>query len=314
MQTARGRFAGTLITLEAALALCAFGGAAYLVLRPHDAMPADLLARTPFGSWVWPGLVLALAVAVPAAATALGGVLRRAWAHVAHPLVGLVLVGWIVVQVAVIGFVAGLQPIMAVCGLVIAVLGWLNYRAWHCGWGATDGEHFAAMPGDDLIARPHFAPTRAISIAARPERVWPWIVQLGYGRAGWYSYDWLDNKGRPSAHRILPDLQEPAIGAKVPMSRWTAFRVRRAIAPRVLVWAKPDSTWAWILKPTPSGGTRLVTRVRARYAGWDGLIGAPLMELGDFPMMRKCLLGIKQRAEAAAQPSDQTAPEDGRPS
>jgi hypothetical protein len=66
--------------------------------------------------------------------------------------------------------------------------------------GATDQEVRRAMPGDQLI--PDAASTtRAITITAPPEQVWPWLVQLGYGRAGWYSYDWIDNDGHPSADR-----------------------------------------------------------------------------------------------------------------
>jgi hypothetical protein len=297
----RGRFGRTLGALEAVLSVAAAGGAVYLAVSPHDAMPADLLARTPFPSWLVPGILLGLCVAVPAGAVAYGVFARRPYAHAGHVLVGLALTGWIVVQVAVIGFVASLQPVMFTWGLVILLLGAANYRRWHTGWGATPAERRAAMPGDELIARPHFAPTRAVTIDARPEAVWPWIVQMGYGRAGWYSYDLLDNRGRQSALRIEPRWQGVRVGDAVPMSarvdERTAFRVHSLVPGRCVVWAKPDSTWTWLLTPTAAGGTRLVTRVRARYTGAAGLLAAPLMEIGDFPMMRRCLLGIKSRAE-----------------
>lgn len=300
MRDVRGRFARTLITLEALLSVSAFGGAAYFFARPHDAMPSDILARTPFGTWIWPGVLLALTVGVPSGITALGTLLRKVWAHIGHPLTGLALMAWIIAQVVIVGFIAGLQPLMFAWGLAIAALGVVNYRDWHSGWGATDSERHAGLPGDDLIARPHFAVTRAVTIAAPPDQVWPWIVQLGYRQAGWYSYDWLDNAGRPSAETILPAYQRPDVGTLVPMSRRTGFRVRELNPPYALLWEKPDSTWAWQLNPTRSGNTRLVTRVRLRYTAWSALIGIPLMELGDFPMMRKCLLGIRRRAAAAS--------------
>src|SRR5829696_6626118 len=85
----------------------------------------------------------------------------------------------------------------------------LFIRPWQLRWGAT---------GDEIVAHPTFNATRALTIEARPEEVWPWIVQIGMTRAGWYSYDLLDNLGRPSARRILPQFQNPKIGDVIPMS------------------------------------------------------------------------------------------------
>ncbi len=159
------------------------------------------------------------------------------------------------------------------------------------------------MPGDDLLARADFVATRAISIAAPPERVWPWLVQVGFRRAGFYSYDLLDNLGRSSAETILEDFQHPAVGdVAAPMSSHqddrTAFRVASIEAPRSLVWSKPDSTWAWRLSADNAGGTRLVTRLKARYDPGPFLpVTVLLMEIGDFPMMRRMLRGIAERAE-----------------
>lgn len=182
------------------------------------------------------------------------------------------------------------------------------YRHWHLRWGATDAEVAGPMPGDELVPDPSLTTTRAITIGAPPEDVWPWLVQIGYGRAGFYSYDLFDNGGRPSADRLLPEHQHPAIGDWVPMApkvnETTAFRIRAFEPNRFLLWEKPHSTWAWTLEPIAGGRTRLVTRLKDRYS-WraapaNALLSVILFEFADFPMMRKLLLGVKRRAERVA--------------
>jgi len=178
------------------------------------------------------------------------------------------------------------------------------YRRWHLRWGATDEEVRGPMPGDDIVPRASFNATRAITIQAPPERVWPWIVQIGYRRAGWYTYDLLDNAGYESADHIIEEFQHPKIGDWIPMAskvnETTAFRVKALETNQWLLWEKPGSTWAWKLIPLANGGTRLITRLKATYA-WESpaiaLMTLILMEFGDFPMMRRVLKGIKLRAE-----------------
>ena len=179
------------------------------------------------------------------------------------------------------------------------------YRRRHLRWGASDAEVAGAMPGDELVPDPSFDATRAITIDASPRDVWPWIVQLGYGRAGWYSYDLLDNAGRPSAETILSAFQRPEVGDWVPMAAKvddaTAFRIKAFEPDAWMLWEKPDSSWAWTLAPDDHGRTRLVGRLRAVY-DWrrpgSALLTLILLEFADFAMMRKQLKGIKKRAEA----------------
>jgi hypothetical protein len=182
-------------------------------------------------------------------------------------------------------------------------------RSWHLRWGATEEEVKASMPGDEIVPRPSFNATRAATIAAPPADVWPWLVQLGFGRAGWYSYDLFDNAARPSARRILPEFQHPSVGDWVPMAskvnETTAFKITEIEPNRLMLWDKPGSTWAWKLTPLDGGRqTRLVTRLRQVY-DWRGspanaLLTLLLFEWGDFPMMRKLLLNVKERAERLA--------------
>ena len=177
-------------------------------------------------------------------------------------------------------------------------------RPWHLRWGATDAEVDGLMPGDEIVANASFNATRAITIAAPIERVWPWIVQMGYRRAGFYTYDLLDNAGYASADQILAQFQQPKIGDWLPMTSsvnaTTAFKVKAFLTNRWLLWEKPDSTWAWTLTPLAGGQTRLITRLKQRYP-WEtpamALFTLLLLEFGDFPMMRRMLTGIKVRAE-----------------
>ena len=108
---------------------------------------------------------------------------------------------------------------LAVLGAV-AFGGYLRFiRPWQLRWGATDEEVARALPGDDVVKHPTLNATRGVTIQARPEQIWPWLVQMGVTpRAGWYSYDWIDNLGRPSAERIIPELQHVAVGDFIPMT------------------------------------------------------------------------------------------------
>ena len=178
------------------------------------------------------------------------------------------------------------------------------FRHWHLRWGATDEEVRGAMPGDEIVPVPSFNATRAITIGAPPALVWPWIVQMGYRRAGFYTYALLDNAGYPSADRILEEYQAPKVGDWMPMAKKisgsTAFKVKAFETNKGLLWHKPDSTWAWKLIPLAGGRTRLISRLKQRYrwrAPGSAILTVVLLEFGDFPMMRRVLKGIKTRAE-----------------
>ena len=195
---------------------------------------------------------------------------------------------------------AGALALMAISPLI---------RRRHLRWGATDAEVAATMPGDELLDRAQFTATRAVTIAAAPATVWPWLVQVGFRRAGFYSYDLLDSLGRPSSDTLLDQWQHPGVGdiaapMAEPATPTTAFTVAGIEPPRRLVWSKPDSTWAWRLDPTGDGRTRLVTRLKVRYRlRPDALFTVPLIEFGDFAMMRRMLQGIRARAERSAERS-----------
>jgi hypothetical protein len=177
-------------------------------------------------------------------------------------------------------------------------------RRRHLTWGATPAEVAAAMPGDSLLPRAQYRTTRAITIDATLDEVWPWLVQVGYRRAGWYAGDLLDNFARPSLRQIVPELQDLRVGQWLSMvpkpSERTAFVVDSFAEPSWLLWRTPNRSWAWRLIPLPGGRTRLITRLRTLYE-WRrplALLTVVLMECADYPMMRRMLRGIRDRAEA----------------
>ena len=121
-----------------------------------------------------------------------------------------VLVGLIVWLGLVPGIMTGIAIAIAVVSLYLGVVG-----PWQRRWGATGEEVARRMPGDDLLRADAHSTTRAVTIDAQPEDVFPWLLQIGYGRGGWYSYDWIDNDGRPSVDRIEPALQQLAVGDRI---------------------------------------------------------------------------------------------------
>jgi hypothetical protein len=188
----------------------------------------------------------------------------------------------------------------SVCVFTFAALFQFAYRPWQLTWGATSSEVNRSMPGDEIVKNPTFNATRAVTIEASPGRIWPWIVQIGYGRAGFYSWDILDNDGIASAERIMPEHQGLKVGDLLPLARGSSARVAEMEPLRHLLLVFPPdtpATWTWGLYPIDSTRTRLVTRLRVRAHG----LRAQLMLDGfEIVMMRKHLLGIKHRAERAA--------------
>lgn len=194
--------------------------------------------------------------------------------------------------------------LVVLCATVVAVVAYLLvFRPWQLRWGATDEEVERAMPGDELVADPDLDATRGLTVNARPEEIWPWLVQIGHRRAGFYSYDRLDNAGVPSAERILPEYRDLKVGDEVPIDRVHNMEVVALEPNREMTWNLPGHgfTWAWGVYPEGEGRTRLVSRIRMKYVWkWPVILGYFMIDVGDFIMMRKCMRGIKRRAEGAA--------------
>ncbi len=162
------------------------------------------------------------------------------------------------------------------------------------------------MPGDDLIAEPQVSNDRSVTLAAPPGEVFAWLAQMGFGRAGWYSYDWIDNLGRRSAECLHPEWQVTEAGEQMPGGP-IEFDVPALQRPNHLVLAVLDRralghrlwfTLAYRLQPIDGGATQLDTRARIRIDGPAGRVLATALGFGDGMMVRRQLRGLVKRCGA----------------
>jgi hypothetical protein len=202
-----------------------------------------------------------------------------------------------------------LQVILGLLAVVGAVLSSPFLRRWYRRWGATSEEVARSLPGDELVPRPRLTTTRAITIRAPVQTVWSWLVQIGQGRGGFYSYRSLENLAGcriDDADRIVPALQVLQVGDLIQLgpAGYPRFTVAAVDRMRSLVLQNRDdqvmTAWSFVLETLDSGDTRLLVRDRTdfvptlrQFLGWR-LISEPI----HFVMERKMLLGLKQRAEA----------------
>lgn len=183
-------------------------------------------------------------------------------------------------------------------------------------WGATSAETEERLPGDELLPEAGHVDTRAIVIDAPPHEVWPWIAQLGQGRGGLYSYDWLENLVGCDMHsvdRVVPEWQQTAVRDEVRLHPKLALTVA-AVQPaeHLVLQAGPlsapggplpteapfDFTWSFVLYRHPGRMTRLVVRERYQVAAaWAGP-AVEVLAVVSAVMGIKMLRGIKERAEA----------------
>lgn len=178
-------------------------------------------------------------------------------------------------------------------------------RRWVLNWSATEDERTRTLPGDDVLDAPAIQTTRAMTIAAPPEAIWPWLVQIGpRPRAGIYTYDWIERRlgiDIENSNRILPEFQHLEVGEFFDLDGRSGLRVIE-VRPEesiVLQWEPAQSTWAFVLAPAGDGRTRLLSRNRVQGHGLGFRLTMLLfMEPGSLIMERRMLLGIKERVEA----------------
>jgi hypothetical protein len=224
---------------------------------------------------------------------------------------------------AVKGFLAAVVLfLLAVCTIYALLI-----RPWHVRWGATGAEVEASLPGDSLVSQPKISATHAITIQGSAADVWPWLVQIGQGRAGFYSYEEIENLLGLNIHnsdRILPEFQNLKIGDVVPLAPDGAgvpvafLQPNRLLVlggrvdaptkgPLALQGKSPgayyEASWGFFLQPIDVHTTRLVERFRMDWGPQtfaNDLFYRAILEPGSFIMQRRMLLGIKERVEATS--------------
>jgi hypothetical protein len=168
-------------------------------------------------------------------------------------------------------------------------------------WGASEIEAYGPLPSDDLLEDADGVSTRAISIAAPPKAVWPWLAQMGPSpRGGAYTYDWIENLlglNMNSTDRVLSEFQHPEVGETISFGS-NGMRLEICDPPRALVWRALDGGWVWSFQLAPTATvTRLLSRNRFRLPTLVSRIAMLPVEPGSLIMERKMLLGIRDRAE-----------------
>jgi len=209
-------------------------------------------------------------------------------------------------RLVVRGGLATLGAVTLAAAFEVGTYRW--WRSWCLSWGATESEAARDLPGDDLLPAAGIVSTRAIKVDAPPSAIWPWLVQMGPGRGGAYTYDWIENimgLGMHSADRILPEYQHLGVGDEQRLGkRGPILRVAELEPERWLVFRSADGNWVWAFSLVPDGqGTRLISRNRIATESASRLgqaLNTYAMEPGSLIMERKMLLGIKDRAERLA--------------
>lgn len=209
-----------------------------------------------------------------------------------------------------------LRKIIIIGGSVVIVL--IAYaslaRPYQLHRGATSEEVQRTVPGDELLLKPKYLATRAITIQASPEKIWPWIIQMGFKRAGFYGYDILENLGSPggikSAERIVPELQNPMVGDDLPISLAGSLKFHAIEPNRYVIWSGKSANGAysyvytWALYPINDYQTRLVSRARFTYS-WSNVKQLPfdlLTEFMEHLAIPEILQGVKGRVEGSIVP------------
>jgi len=218
---------------------------------------------------------------------------------------------------AILGTVVGIAAASAaaVTTYILAI------RPWHLRWGASDEEIDLHLPGDNLIPDAKLQATHAITIKASPAQIWPWLVQIGQGRGGFYSYDWIENSMGLDIHtarQILPEFQDLKVGDVIPLSPDGMGVPVKVLDPQKSLVLHGDTripgpgisppmkesdylatVWGFHLIPREDGSTRLVERILIDWneSPANTFFYRVFLEPGSFIMEQKMLRGIKECAE-----------------
>ena len=225
-------------------------------------------------------------------------------------IVGTCLVACLLVLAAlIVGFGALRGTGLALGSAAVVIGGYvIVIGPWQRRWGTTDREAHAPMPGDDLLPPEAATTTRAITIEGKPEDVFPWLVQIGYGRGGWYSYDWIDNDGEPSVDRIDPTLQRLEVGDRIEMLPGFGPVVQEVEPNHYILSGGETDSWCLMVEPSVDGWTRLISRWRQ---DWPKSFGTyawiAVSDPGAFVMEQRMLRRLRDLATTKPAPRTEGA-------
>lgn len=194
-------------------------------------------------------------------------------------------------------------------GILVGLYG-LAVRPWMLNWGATAEERRRPLPGDDALPDASYVTTRAVTIRAPSEAVWPWLVQMGQDRAGFYTHNWVERllrSGIPDISEIRPEWQHLEVGDLVRTNRdiggkpmgWPVIAVDPGRSLVVSSRSMPSGTYAFVIEPV-DGGTRLIVRDRAAWKPSELPFAALVFEPLHAYMETGLIRGVRQRAEAGS--------------
>jgi hypothetical protein len=184
------------------------------------------------------------------------------------------------------------------------------FRPWMLKWGATVEEQTRPLPGDDIEPDAEYVTTRATTIQAPAASVWPWLIQMGQDRAGFYTHNWVERmlrSGIPDTAEIRPEWQHIEVGDLVRTNRdiggkpmgWPVAAVDRGRSLVVTSSSMPVGTYAFVLDPIDDDASRLIVRDRARWEWWEWPFATLVYEPLHAYMETGLISGVRQRAERA---------------
>lgn len=188
---------------------------------------------------------------------------------------------------------------------------WLLARARLLRWGSTAAERTETLPGDELVPDARYVTTRAVTIQAPAEHVWPWLVQMGQDRAGFYTHNWVERllgSGIPDTYEIRAEWQTLAPGDLMRTNRdiggkpmgWPVASVEPGSSIVVRSNGMPAGTYAFVVRPVDEASSRLLVRDRARWKWWEWPFAVLVYEPLHGYMETGLLQGVRRRAERAA--------------
>lgn len=197
---------------------------------------------------------------------------------------------------------------LAAAGGIAAGLYRLVVRPWFLSWGSTNEERGGRLAGDDLTPESNYVTTRAVTIQAPAGSVWPWLVQMGQDRAGFYTHNWVERtlrSGIPDVSEIHPEWQHIEVGDLVRTNRdiggkplgWPVVAVEPDRSLVLRSRSMPTGTYAFVLEAIDAFSTRLIVRDRAHWKRWQWPFAALLYEPLHAYMETGLINGLKRRAE-----------------